>query len=335
MKEQISVSIIVPVYNEERTLEDCVLSILAQKLINIEVLLINDGSKDRSGEICEQFAKVDKRVKVYHISNSGPAAARNVGINHASGKYLGFVDADDIVEHQMYDAMFHAAVTNDADVVMCNYNAVNTNGERRNVRAKPCEVLRENTAIREQIIKRYYTGEMIGIPSLWNKIFNTALINKYGIRIDESLIRAEDYWFNFEVLKKANCFVMIEDAYYNYRDINPNSIMHHYLQNQFDEWKKSRKRLMKEGEQLGFCLESGVHNAFSYNVQQYILHLINCKQKQTVLSIFQDEMYRAALASSRLAIWSRFASYFVLHNRYQIAYYIYWAVEKAKTIRYR
>ena len=329
---QARVSVVVPVYNSERTLRDCVQSILSQELTDIEVLLVDDGSKDLSGELCDELARSDNRVRVYHIQNSGPAAARNVGICHAKGQYIGFVDSDDVIERDMYRALYAAAAENDADVVMCNYNAVSTEGERRTVRARPCGVLKDSLAIKEQIIKRYFTGEMTGIPSLCNKLFKTELIHRYEIRIDETLIRAEDYWFNFEVLKKATCFVMIDGAYYNYRDVNPNSIMHHYLDNQFEAWKKNRQRLIEEGERLGFFLDVGMHNSFAYDVQVYILHLIRHKRKAEVRSIFEDEMYQTAIAKAELAAWCQLANRLVLKRHYRLAYRVYWIVERAKRI---
>lgn len=115
------VSIVVPIYNVEAYLSRCLDSILSQTLQDIEVIAVNDGSTDASGEILDQYASKDTRIIVIHKKNGGVSAARNDGIQLVKGEYIGFVDPDDWIDHDMYEALYHSAVEEKADIVMCTY----------------------------------------------------------------------------------------------------------------------------------------------------------------------------------------------------------------------
>lgn len=111
------ISVIVPVYNVEKYLEKTITHIINQTYRNLEIILVDDGSKDKSGEICDRFAKEDSRIKVFHKENGGSSTARNVGIENATGAYIGFLDADDYADEHMYEILYKAAKENDATIV--------------------------------------------------------------------------------------------------------------------------------------------------------------------------------------------------------------------------
>ena len=115
------ISVIVPVYNTELYLEKCLLSIQKQTYHNLEVILIDDGSSDQSGTICDAFAEKDGRFKVIYQRNAGLAGARNVGLKEASGKYIGFVNSDDYIEPEMFAEMYREAQNTGAYIVMCGF----------------------------------------------------------------------------------------------------------------------------------------------------------------------------------------------------------------------
>ena len=114
------ISVIVPVYNVEKYLDKCIQSILGQTYSNIELLLIDDGSTDSSGAICDKYVTQDSRVRVFHKSNEGVSAARNWGLDNAKGEWIAFVDADDWIDSDMYERMYNAAVQNQTDMVSCD-----------------------------------------------------------------------------------------------------------------------------------------------------------------------------------------------------------------------
>ena len=115
------ISAIVPAYNVEKYLERCVNSILIQTYENFEIILVDDGSKDQSVEICDKFAQEDNRIKVIHKENGGLSSARNAGMKIAEGKYIVFIDSDDDIEPNMFELMLQAAEENKADFVMTDY----------------------------------------------------------------------------------------------------------------------------------------------------------------------------------------------------------------------
>ena len=122
MKKKPLISVIVPVYNVESYLKVCVDSILAQTYENLEIILVDDGSKDSSGKMCDEYAEKDARIKVVHKKNGGVSSARNKGLDVASGEYIGFVDSDDSTKPNMFEILYKNMVTSDADVSVCKAN---------------------------------------------------------------------------------------------------------------------------------------------------------------------------------------------------------------------
>ena len=168
------ISIIVPVYNVEKYLNRCIDSILNQTLEDIELILVDDGSKDGSGQICDEYAVKDCRVRVFHIENGGPAKARNLGIIHAIGEYIGFVDSDDYIESSMYERLYSRAMINNSDVVMCGYNIVTEDSVIHKILNYNSEYSNQDI-IKENLIYAYYTDKHDGLYSLCNKIFKRSL----------------------------------------------------------------------------------------------------------------------------------------------------------------
>ena len=115
------ISVIIPIYNVEEFLPKCIDSVLNQTLKNVEIILVDDGSTDNSSIICDEYALLDNRITVIHKKNEGLSASRNIGIDVAKGNYLAFVDSDDWIEESMFEIMYNTIVTNDADMVVCNY----------------------------------------------------------------------------------------------------------------------------------------------------------------------------------------------------------------------
>ena len=118
------ISVIVPIYNTEKYLARCIESILCQTYTNLEIILVDDGSTDKSGDICDFYARKDNRVKVVHKENGGAAAARNFALNMVTGQYIGFVDSDDYTDIEMYQKLYEKAKQENADIVVCGYYGV-------------------------------------------------------------------------------------------------------------------------------------------------------------------------------------------------------------------
>ncbi|WNF35303.1 glycosyltransferase [Bacillaceae bacterium IKA-2] len=220
-------SIIVPVYNTEEYLSDCIESILLQSFMDYEIILINDGSSDKSGEICKQYAKKDSRIKVFHKSNEGPSAARNLGIKLASGEFLGFVDSDDTINVQMYEKLYNLAKEKNAEISICGYSEIYFPSGKIDNFTTPLNniVYLKGKEIREEFEHSLSANTYLGYNSLCNKIYNRKYLLRNSLIINENIKIAEDQCFNISAILKAKIICAINEPLYNYRRINSKSIM--------------------------------------------------------------------------------------------------------------
>ena len=205
------ISIIVPVYNVEKYLKRCVDSILAQTYKNLEVVLVNDGSTDNSGVICDEYAKEDTRIKVVHKENGGVSTARNVGLEVATGECIGFIDSDDYIEPTMFETLLSKLEKENADMVICGFRQVQVNGV-----AKINKVDHNIDWSKENIIKNYFTQgiikELMYAPV--NKLYKKSLIR--NLRFCEKYRMGEDILFLFQCIEKMNKLAYVDGVFYNY-----------------------------------------------------------------------------------------------------------------------
>lgn len=211
------ISIIVPVYNVEAYLARCIDSILKQTHDNIEIILVNDGSKDNSGAICDEFAEKDKRIRVIHQENKGVSASRNAGLDVVSGEWIGFVDSDDWIEPEMFEMLLKAAVNSGKLVAVCGFVKYHLNGwmEERVFEEIP-KVLGKEQALEYMLSNRYYEGY------IWNKLFSYKLIEGMRIRFDKTIHACEDLLFSTQVFSNINGIIYVNLPLYHY-EIRENS----------------------------------------------------------------------------------------------------------------
>lgn len=211
------ISVIVPVYNVEQYIERCLESICAQTWSDMEVLCINDGSTDQSGEICEKYAKRDNRIKVFYRENGGAAAARNVGLQYATGEYIGFVDPDDWIEPDMFEAVIKRMESCDADMGVCGFYK-NWDDKEIEMLNQPAVELSpfDREAVFYYAFKRYSYKSFAGY--LWNKIFKRKLLteSQNSVCFDEELKVCEDVLFFSMVALRVKRAVYVDSAKYHY-----------------------------------------------------------------------------------------------------------------------
>ncbi|CAM5185029.1 putative glycosyltransferase EpsJ [Ureibacillus acetophenoni] len=191
------VSIIVPIYNTELYLTDCVRSIINQTYQNLEVILVNDGSKDNSGIICDEFSKFDNRIKVIHKENGGVSSARNMGLDISTGDYIMFVDSDDWIENNAVDKLINIQNQGNFDVVMFGaYFEYTKQNKIVNfiLRDEKYYELSKIKSILPSLIKEEK------INTLWNKLYKSSLIKNNKIRFNESLSIAEMHFLIMKYL---------------------------------------------------------------------------------------------------------------------------------------
>lgn len=204
------ISIIVPVYNVEKYLPKCIDSILAQTYKNFELILVDDGSPDNSGVICDVYSKLDSRIKVIHQVNRGVSAARNAGLKIANGKYIGFVDPDDWIDPYMYEDMRNVFENDQVDLVICGYDYYDENG---NVDKKRKYRIRENEYITQKEIMYRFSDIPPSIRhGVVNKLLKKKLLQNQIFK--EGLHSSEDVFFLNEYVLKIKNAVIVHKPYY-------------------------------------------------------------------------------------------------------------------------
>ena len=204
-----SISIIVPVYKAETYLHRCVDSLLAQTFTDFEVLLIDDGSPDRSGEICDDYAHKDARVRVFHQENGGVSVARQRGLDEARGEYTIHADPDDWVEPDMLEALYRKAKEDDADMVICDYYT-NDGKVQKYVRQRPSKL--DHCTVLHELFQQLH-------GSCWNKLVKRVCYSRYGVRFPEDLSLCEDLYVNSALLLHDIRVTYVKRAFYHYNQI--------------------------------------------------------------------------------------------------------------------
>ncbi len=215
----VKVSVIVPVFNVENFIEKTLASICNQTFSDLEIIVIDDGSKDRSGKICDQYAKKDSRIRVFHQKNQGITKTRNTGIGLATGDYLCFVDSDDWISEKFIEVLVAASEKSNADIAFTNHSIVHHDkcsyreDYHQSVYAEPVE--------KNELLCQIF------FPAVHGKIYRrSSLTNREITFLEQKGYNgfAEDILFNFEALNGAEKLVFVPDEYYFYNRDNPNSV---------------------------------------------------------------------------------------------------------------
>ena len=218
MRNQCIISVIVPVYNVEKYLDRCIQSIINQSFSNIEIILVDDGSTDNSGIICDNYKALDQRITVIHKENGGLSDARNCGLDIAKGDFIGFVDSDDWLDLDYYSTLYEIAIKDNSDVVSCLYTRTSGNESLNDCRECESSVLcgdEGQIVFLESAIK----GGVTWVPC-WSKIYKRSIIQNARFRKGKIY---EDVIFNWEILNmdiKMSCTSY--SGYYYF--VNQNSI---------------------------------------------------------------------------------------------------------------
>lgn len=208
------ISIIIPIYNCDKYLSNCIESILCQSYENIELILVNDGSTDNSLRICQKYRKLDTRVILISKENKGVSNSRNIGIHRATGDYIAFVDGDDVIAKNMYEILMNRIIKDESDgCVLIDYTIYSLS-EKIKLRKK----LDAFEAIRELFLLRFPT-------SVWAYLYKTKFII-HQIRFSNEIYFFEDFEFNFRYLILTKKISLVSGQYYYYTDNNSNSINH-------------------------------------------------------------------------------------------------------------
>lgn len=263
----VKVSIIVPVYNVEKYLERCLDSLVKQTLKDIEIIVVNDGSPDNSQKIIDRYAKKYKKIKTYKKENGGLSSARNFGIDKANGDYIAFVDSDDYVELDMYEKMYNKIISDDFDLVCCNFDYVDDSGQYIN---------KGNSKVNKDIYDVDIRKNMIDFyPAAWNKLYKKELFNnniqfKCGVWF-------EDVEFIHRLFPYIKSIGVIEDSLYHYvqRDGAITKTFDDRLYHYIDNWNgiidfyKDRKFYSEYKDELEYCYVRYLYGTFVKQATNY------------------------------------------------------------------
>lgn len=208
MNSDNKISVIIPIYNVEKYIDRCIKSVVNQSYKNLEIILINDGSLDRSGDICDKWAKKDKRIKVIHQKNSGVSVARNIGLDNAKGEYITFVDADDYIELDYCEVLQYELNKNSVDIIYCNIftnKHIDTN-----------KTIKWSSKEYDPVFKMTHCF-------VWGALYKKEILQ--GIQFDKDLFVAEDSYFFIQAVKKSAYIAHVDKALYHYI-YYPNSAFH-------------------------------------------------------------------------------------------------------------
>lgn len=271
------ISVIVPVYKVEKYLEKCVNSICSQSYSDLEIILVDDGSPDSCGKICDEMALRDQRIRVIHQKNRGLSIARNAGLAIAQGKYVAFVDSDDTIENGAYLMLHNMIEDYDADIAICGCRKVKEHELLKKVEYPNYEnVLLDNNKLWELIF-----GQLNN--SACNKLYKRSLIG--DLQFPEKVVHGEDLLFNIEYLAKCNIGVYNEAPVYNYLSRNDSITRSSFNENVFGEIvaKDKAKDLVKK------YMPIQLKNAelFCFRARMNVLRSIYAADKEI---IYQDKI---------------------------------------------
>ena len=201
-------------YNTRPFLETAVQSILSQTFTDFELLLIDDGSSDGAGALCDALASRDARIRVFHQPNGGPASARNKGLDNARGAYIGFVDSDDVIEPQMYETLYAAVQAPGVRLAACSGDCIDEEGHR--IAGRTVAIRRHGIRDAEELLlETFQTGSYYG-PLSWNKLFDIRLFRDKGVHYDETMLFGDDASVLHRVFEGERCNCL-PDVLYHYR----------------------------------------------------------------------------------------------------------------------
>lgn len=274
----VKISVIVPVYNASRYLENCVNSITSQDFTDFEVILVDDCSPDNSGEICDRLAKSDNRIKVIHKEkNEGPGNARRTGLEIAKGDWVAYSDSDDWFCNDAFEKLSRF-LNSDADIIAFGMNMCKEDKNGSVIKTERIVPLDRMADSREKIGDMLVSLDKSRVfQYMWNKLYRMSFLKVANVDFDGKKIM-EDFYYNIKVFDRAKKVISISEALYNYRKPQGETLTKVYHKNYFELVKKRyiyEKRFVKG------------HNAFSVaNMQDlqfiFIKHLVSCFMKDSL-----------------------------------------------------
>ncbi len=314
---QPKVSVVIPIYNVEKYLDRCIDSVVNQTYKNLEIILVDDGSPDKCPEMCDEWAKKDRRIKVIHKENQGQGMARNTGIDNATGEYIFFFDSDDFVDLKTVEGCLAATEKADCDAVVFGRYDYNENGEKKEKSILIDDTVFEGEAIREKLLSGLFTYEMGFGVSVCSKMFRLSTIKDNNISFkSEGAIVSEDSFFVIDFFACAKTVSVIQKSYYYY------CVRNNSFSREFKNDKQAKNNnFLSEGvnyireKRLPKAVETHFkarYHAFTLSAikQIYMSDLPEKEKKAELKAIFRDPVLHGTLETAVLKTEKRFVKLF-------------------------
>lgn len=275
------ISVIIPCYNIEKYLPGAVESVLKQTFRDFELIMVDDGSTDKSGGLCDQFASQDGRIKVLHIKNNGVSNARNIGLKYANGKYVFFCDGDDYIDHHAFETMVKISEEYKADLLICGYYHESHKigaDNKVHVDSYPTfwndDIFYPSTkAIRKDLVAIWNKSLMYNV---WNKLFRLDIIQAHDIHFSTDLTMGEDLDFINRYFVHCNSFYVLKNCFYHYIRERADSATTHYVNDWFEIRVEEHERL------VDFFCNNGIMTSESkeFLSRRFIERVVGCIENE-------------------------------------------------------
>lgn len=312
----VKISVVIPIYNMEQYIDNGIKQILKEDLTDVEIILVNDGSSDRSGEICDSYLKKSNKIRVIHKKNGGAGSARNSGIDNANGKYIMFLDIDDIVEKDIFKKMYEEIESSKVDLVICNHNIIKENEIVKNAKNIESTYIVEGVESCRKSYVNLLQKSLIQTP--WDKIYKLDLIRKNNIRFTD-LRRCQDAVFNCNYFNYVKSYKVLNESLYNYKENNLRDEWLKFPKNYFDicvsldnSYMSSIKKwdVMDEDKNKYLCgyFIDQVTQCFKYSFspkwgidsrerKKYIKEIVSHERVQEAINIYEPySLYKRIIA---------------------------------------
>lgn len=306
-------SIIVPVYNAELFIDRCVDSILRQTFSDFELILVDDGSRDKSLFKCEQWSINDSRVRVFHKENGGVSSARNMGLESARGEWIAFVDSDDWIALDMYELMMDKADKCQSDVVMCDINMF-WGHEVSSIVQERCIVPSNHK------LNTLYDYILSSWTCAYNIVAKKSLYDDFTLRFPNGIAYCEDFHLTVRLLFHSTSIAKVNKALYFYNRINESSAMNNL------NAKMQSDRIWCDKDIINFMRNQDVlmdlHRAMSYRILAYTQEWVLIETLWPQFRSFYPESHEYIWSCNKIVMWRKFLMWFVAHNMDRFARFL-------------
>lgn len=333
------VSVIIPVYNVEKYLPQCLDSLIGQTYKNIEIIAVNDGSTDNSGDILGNYAKNDSRIIIVSQQNQGPSVARNQGIEHSTGEYLMFVDGDDWLDIKTVETALSSIQTTKSDVVLFSYIREYENksfprhlfnADRTWQQDDFCNLYRRIFGLMEGEMSNPASTDTLG--TVWAKLYKTSVIKENRVRfIDLKIIgSAEDVLFNVHLFAYMKQATYLDHSFYHYRKFNTNSLTNLYRPFLYCQWQNlfMYMQAVIDDFRLGVIFQTALNNRIALSIiglglNEYVSNASPMEKVKRLSAILLADRYRNAYKNLSFSFFPLHWKFFFLCAKHQFVWGVY------------